>query len=179
MKASSLQKNIDPVFEAYLKNYAKSRSGEVSSSPLPNFVSADIAIDFFEEGKRIGEDQFRRKVRMAIDKQVKEQVDATLEVITLFLNGVKSKGFKVSKLFIAVNVDCSKLIFTVPKEQHYTDEFINLFYPLASDFEHSYSKNGIHFYISAIDDSSSINFELLKADGYDFFYDLINNTKLN
>lgn len=169
---------VDPLFDTYLKTFAKTRANEVSTSPKINFVSTDIAIDFFEQGKKIGEQEFKRKVKENVEKRMAEQNKFTIEVVTQLFEIFKKNNYTIHKLYLSINIDCSKILLTVSEEQHYDQKFMNLFYPLASDLEDSYSKDGFQFHISALDESTNINVDLLKSDGYNFCYDIIKQQKL-
>ena len=166
------------IFDSYLKSYAQTRASEVSETPKVNFVSTDVAIDFFEQGKKIGEQEFKKKLRESISIKVSTQINATLDVVKQINNIFKEKKFIANKLFLSLNLESSKILFTVPEEQHYSEDFMNLFYTISSDLEGSYSKNSFALHILAMDESDNLNTELLKADGYSFAFDLINEKKI-
>jgi hypothetical protein len=166
------------LFDTYLRSYAKTRASEVSETQKVNFVSTDIAIEFFEEGKKIGEQEFKKKLKESFEKRVKFQIDTTLEVVKQLGSVLNEKGYNAHKLFLSINTTTSKILITIPEAQHYTDAFMNLFYPLASDLEETHSSADFSLQLSAIDESEFLNIDLLKSDGYSFGYDLINETKL-
>lgn len=169
--------STDAVFESYLKAFAKTRATEVSETPKINFVSTDIAIAFWEEGKKIGEQEFKKRLKEAAIKKFESQLTCTLDVVKQISNVFKEKKFVANKVFLAINIDVSKILVTIPENQHYSKEFMNLFYPLASELEDTYSE--FQLYVSAIDESDKLNMNLLKSDGYTFGFDLANEKKLS
>lgn len=166
------------LFDTYLKSYAKTRTSEVSETPKVNFVSTDVAFGFFEEGIKLGEQEFKRKVKEQVEKKLQNQIASTSEVTKQISAVFKEKNYIANKLFLAINLDSSKILLTVPEDQHYKQDFMNLFYSLASDLESAYSKDDFCLSISAIDESENVNLSLLHSDGYTFGFDLINEKKI-
>lgn len=167
---------MDSVFDAYLKSYAKNRAEEVSESPKINFVSVDFAIDAFEKGKEAGVENFKEKIQNDTKKRINNQIDSTLETVNQLISIFSEKKYSLHKLFLAINSDSSKILFTLPENEHYSDEFMNMFYPLTHELEQA--AKGFHLNIYAIDETDNINTELLKCDGYNFCYDIKNSKKI-
>jgi hypothetical protein len=169
---------MDKLFDTYIKTYAKNRAVEVSESPRVNFVSIDAAIDAFEHGKKIGVEEFKRKIKEEAIARFNKQIESTLQIVNQLLSVFKNKPFELNKLFLAINTDSSKILLTLPSKQHNSDKFMNLFYPLTSDLEDTYSKKGFQLNIFAVDESDQLNLELLKCDGYNFCYNIKENKKV-
>lgn len=166
----------DAVFESYLKTFAKSRASEVSDTPKVNFVSTDIALAFWDEGKKIGEREFKEKIKESTQKKLEAQIETTIEVVNQLSKVFREKKYIANKVFLAIDFGVSKILLTIPSDQHYSKEFMTLFYTLASELEDSYKEFNLH--VSAMDESDSINLDMLKSDGYTFGFDLSTETKL-
>jgi hypothetical protein len=166
------------VFETYLKSYAITKASEVSKTPKINFVSTDVAFGFFEEGIKLGEREFKKRLAEKVQAKITKQIESTFDITKQLASVFKEKNYIANKLFIAINLGSSKILYSVPEDQHYKEDFMNLFYSLASELETSYSNEDFHLSISAIDESENINVNLLKSDGYTFGFDLINEKKL-
>ncbi|CAN5168902.1 hypothetical protein BH09BAC5_BH09BAC5_10140 [soil metagenome] len=160
-----------------LIDWAATRSDEVVYNPKEGFYSFEIVDDAYrkgiergiEKGKELGENSLKEAFRQKYFSKAK----LVSEVLGKMLNGFSDNSFQPIRLFMSHSIAGSNLLLTIPEDIHHSEKFIAFAYTEALKLQTEYHKEGLNLDIGFIDESSNINLDLLKSDGFEFVYDLV------
>lgn len=147
-----------------LMKWAASRPDEVVYNPKEGYYSFDIVADAFEKGK----DHLIEKMRL----RFMENADAAVEVLKESFSMLSTLNILPLRVFIKNTVSEASILITVSETDFDSNAFIAEAYSFSASKEDSYSKKGLNFNLSFINDAPDLNVALIKSDGYSFNADL-------
>lgn len=161
--------------EKTLIEWAATRNDEVVFNPRDGYYSFGIVTDAYEKGVALGKNEMLEELRKRFVSGLKIAATAMNEMV----RGLGDKGFIAQKAFINHSLDETSIILSVSEDTYLNDEFIDYAFNKAADLHTSYlEKDQVNINISFIDETDNLNLHLLKSDGFDFMYSLIEGKEL-
>ncbi|MDR0801616.1 hypothetical protein [Fluviicola sp.] len=168
---------IPETLEKDVLEWIATRPDDVVFSPREGFFSFEMIVDAFVKGQEKGAANFKseaeEKLRVKFLDNAKKGID-NYNLLADFLSGKKTQ---VEKLFLNNSLQGTSILVSIDPSVYTTDS-INDFYAFISKLEVTCFKEGFNLNIGFISESESIDYNLLKADGYTFAYNVKEQKKV-
>lgn len=157
-----------------IKDWAATRPDEVVFNPKEGYYSFDFIVDSFQKGKEAG----KKELISSVKSKYHENIKKATEAIDVIVKDLFTEKYILNKLFINNSIKGTSVLFAVKEDTYLNETFLDKAYSLSSKIELSFFDLGTNIQIGFLNDSKSLNIELINEDGYSWAYDLISNSKL-
>ena len=160
----SIQDNLT---ETIIK-WAATRPDEVVFDPKTGFYSFEIVSDAYNKGKEKMMEELKAQMRNKYYDNAKMGSEALRKI----MDSLSERGYLLNKLFVNNSTKGTIIILSIPEEIYATEEFIDFAYAEALTIQAAQHNLNHNLKISFMADSTNLNLDLLKSDGFGFAFDL-------
>lgn len=147
--------------------FIATKTDDAVFNPMDGYFPFSVIADAFEKGTEHGEETFKQKLR---DIYV-NNIETALDAVTQLLNHIEEHEYTANKLFLNHSINQTFVLIAVNDEYNIDENFIKIAYGKASEIQNEFlNSKETNIEINFID-TSNLNEELIKHDGYSFNFD--------
>lgn len=159
--------------EEEIASWASTKIESAVFTPQEGFYSFEVITEAYEKGKKDGKERLKNLLMEDLKNKIEKHANVLKKSLQDSVEHLNKKDYKPTKIFVFLSSHESKIIYAIKESIYTTDDFLDYAYDMSADIKLEAYNNGSLMSLGFISDNENINFDALKADGFDMAMDLI------